>query len=198
MPIFNQIRAFLSQKTIGIAGAGGLGSNCAESLLRCGAGKLIVADYDRVSDSNLNRQFYFHDQIGEKKVDALRDNLLRISPFASLQMHFSRVTPDNIMLLFSTCDVVVEAFDEASEKNMIIEEMSAQLPQIPVVAASGLAGWGNSEKLKVTRSGNLYICGDETSEVSDELPPLSPKVKIVSNLQADLVLEILLRDWYEN
>lgn len=195
MPTFNQIRAFLSQKTIGIAGAGGLGSNCAESLLRCGAGKLIVADFDRVSDANLNRQFYFHDQIGEKKVEALRDNLLRINPFASLQMHFSKVDPDNLKLLFSTCDVVVEAFDSASEKLMLIEEMALQLPDIPVVAASGLGGWGEADSLKVIRSGNLFICGDEYSEVTENRPPLAPKVRIVSNLQADIVLEILLKDF---
>ncbi|OJV22786.1 MAG: thiamine biosynthesis protein ThiF [Bacteroidetes bacterium 41-46] len=195
MPTFNQIRAFLSQKTIGIAGAGGLGSNCAESLLRCGAGKLIVADFDRVSDANLNRQFYFHDQIGEKKVEALRDNLLRINPFASLQMHFSKVDPDNLKLLFSTCDVVVEAFDSASEKLMLIEEMALQLPDIPVVAASGLGGWGEADSLKVIRSGNLFICGDEYSEVTENRPPLAPKVRIVSNLQADVVLEILLKDF---
>ncbi|MDX9781759.1 MAG: sulfur carrier protein ThiS adenylyltransferase ThiF [Bacteroidales bacterium] len=195
MPTFNQIRAFLSQKTIGIAGAGGLGSNCAESLLRCGAGKLIIADFDRVSDSNLNRQFYFHDQIGERKVEALRDNLVRINPFASLQMHFTKVDPENITLLYSTCDVVVEAFDEASEKEMFIEEMSAQLPLIPLVAASGLAGWGMNERLKVIKSGNLTICGDEESEVRDNIPALAPRVRIVSNLQADAVLEILLRDF---
>ncbi len=195
MPTFNQIRAFLSQKTIGIAGAGGLGSNCAESLLRCGAGKLIIADYDRVSDSNLNRQFYFHDQIGEKKVEALRDNLLRINPFASLQMHFAKVDPENIKLLFSTCDVVVEAFDEASEKMMFVEEMSAQLPHMPLVAASGLAGWGMNEHLTVTKSGNLIICGDGEREVTDNTPALAPRVRIVSNLQADAVLEILLRDF---
>ena len=195
MPTFNQIRAFLSQKTIGIAGAGGLGSNCAESLLRCGAGKLIVADFDRVSDANLNRQFYFHDQIGEKKVEALRDNLLRINPFASLQMHFSKVDPDNLKLLFSTCDVVVEAFDSASEKLMLIEEMALQLPDIPVVAASGLGGWGEADSLKVIRSGNLFVCGDEYSEVTENRPPLAPKVRIVSNLQADVVLEILLKDF---
>jgi sulfur carrier protein ThiS adenylyltransferase len=194
MPTYNQIRAFLSQKTIGIAGAGGLGSNCAESLLRCGAGKLIVADYDRISDSNLNRQFYFHDQIGEKKIEALRDNLLRINPFASLQMHFAKVSPENIALLYSTCDVVVEAFDEASEKLMFIEEMSLQLPLIPVVAASGLAGWGDIEKIRSIKSGNLIICGDGESEVSEDNPTLAPKVRIVSNIQADAVLEILLKE----
>ena len=194
MSSFNQIRAILSQKTIGIAGAGGLGSNCAVSLLRSGVGKLIIADFDVVSDANLNRQFYFHDQIGERKVDALRDNLLRICPFASLQMHNIKVTPQNISLLFSTCDVVVEAFDLAEQKQMLIEYMLTNHPDIPLVAASGLAGWGGTEMLRIQRSGSLYICGDESSEVSEENPPLAPKVNIVSNLQADTVLGILLGD----
>jgi sulfur carrier protein ThiS adenylyltransferase len=194
MSTFNQIRTILSQKTIGIAGAGGLGSNCAASLIRSGIGKLIIADFDVVTDANLNRQFFFHDQIGERKVDALRDNLLRICPFASLQMHNIKVSPENISLLFSTCDIVVEAFDLADQKQMLIEYMLENLPHIPVVAASGLAGWGGADMLRTIRSGSLYICGDETSEVSDENPPLAPKVNIVSNLQADTVLGILLGD----
>ena len=194
MSTFNQIRTILSQKTIGIAGAGGLGSNCAASLLRSGIGKLIIADFDVVTDANLNRQFYFHDQIGERKVDALRDNLLRICPFASLQMHNTKVSPENISLLFSTCDIVVEAFDLADQKQMLIEYMLDNHPQIPFVAASGLAGWGGADMLRTIRSGSLYICGDETSEVSDENPPLAPKVNIVSNLQADTVLGILLSE----
>jgi sulfur carrier protein ThiS adenylyltransferase len=194
MPNFNQIRAILSQKTIGIAGAGGLGSNCAASLLRSGIGKLIIADFDTVSDANLNRQFYFHDQIGEIKVNALRENLLRINPFASLQMHAVKITPDNIDFLFSTCDVIVEAFDSASEKEMLINYILTNYPEKPLVAASGLAGWGRVEALTVIRSGNLYVCGDEESEAGDTNPPLAPRVNIVSNLQADKVLEILLKD----
>lgn len=194
MSTFNQIRTILSQKTIGIAGAGGLGSNCAASLIRSGIGKLIIADFDVVTDANLNRQFFFHDQIGERKVDALRDNLLRICPFASLQMHNIKVSPENISLLFSTCDIVVEAFDLADQKQMLIEYMLENFPHIPVVAASGLAGWGGADMLRTIRSGSLYICGDETSEVSDENPPLAPKVNIVSNLQADTVLGILLSE----
>lgn len=194
MPNFNQIRAILSQKTIGIAGAGGLGSNCAASLLRSGVGKLIIADFDIVSEANLNRQFYFHDQIGEIKVNALRENLLRINPFASLQMHAAKITPDNIDFLFSTCDVVVEAFDSASEKEMLINYILTNYPEKPLVAASGLAGWGRVESLRVIQSGNLYVCGDGESEAADANPPLAPRVNIVSNLQADTVLEILLKE----
>lgn len=194
MPNFNQIRAILSQKTIGIAGAGGLGSNCAASLLRSGIGKLIIADFDIVSEPNLNRQFYFHDQIGEIKVNALRENLLRINPFASLQMHAARITPDNIDFLFSTCDVIVEAFDSASEKEMLINYILTNYPEKPLVAASGLAGWGRAESLRIIQSGNLYICGDAESEAGETNPPLAPRVNIVSNLQADTVLEILLKE----
>ncbi|HCT94242.1 MAG: thiamine biosynthesis protein ThiF [Bacteroidetes bacterium GWE2_39_28] len=194
MPTFNQIKAILSQKTVGIAGAGGLGSNCAVSLIRSGVGKLIVADYDRVSPENLNRQFYFRKQSGMKKVDALRENLQKICPGCLLQMHDTWVTKDNIELLFSVCDVVVEAFDEADQKSMLIEYMLTNLPDIPLVAASGMAGFGRTDQLKVVQSGNLYVCGDAQSEISEENPPLAPRVNIVANMQADIVLQLLLKD----
>ena len=189
---FNQIKTILSQKVVGIAGAGGLGSNCACALVRSGIGKLIVADFDTVSLANLNRQFYFHDQIGMNKVDALRDNLLRIDPLCLLQMHNTKVSEDNAALLFSTCDVVVEAFDDASQKQMLIEYMLTFYPGTPLVAGSGMAGWGSRESLRVITSGNLYVCGDSSSEVSADNPPIAPRVGIVSNMQADVVIEILL------
>lgn len=192
MPTFNQIKTILSQKVVGIAGAGGLGSNCAVSLLRSGVGKLIIADYDIVSEPNLNRQFYFRDQLGQKKVFALRDNLARIEPEDCVQVYDTRITEENIGLIYSTCDIVVEAFDEASQKEMFINYMLTNFPKIPLVAGSGMAGWGRVELLKIVQSGNLYICGDEESEASEENPPLAPRVNIVSNMQADKVLELLL------
>lgn len=192
MPTFNQIKTILSQKVVGIAGAGGLGSNCAVSLLRSGVGKLIIADYDVVSEPNLNRQFYFRDQLGQKKVFALRDNLTRIEPEDCVQVYDTRITEENIGLIYSTCDIVVEAFDEASQKEMFINYMLTNFPEIPLVAGSGMAGWGRIELLKIVQSDNLYICGDEESEASEENPPLAPRVNIVSNMQADKVLELLL------
>ncbi len=189
---FNRIKTILSKKVVGIAGAGGLGSNCAASLVRSGIGKLIIADFDTVSEANLNRQFYFHEQIGMNKADALRENLLRINPMALLQIHNTKVTPENISLLFSVCDIVVEAFDDAAQKQMLIEHMLVNHPHIPLVAASGMAGFGKREQLVVLKSDNFYICGDSSSEVSEDNPPLAPRVGIVSNMEADVVIEILL------
>ena len=74
---FADISAVLSGFTVGIAGAGGLGSNCAAALARSGIGRLKIADFDIVSEPNLNRQFFFYDQIGRKKVVALRENIER-------------------------------------------------------------------------------------------------------------------------
>ena len=67
MTVSQNIASVLGIKTVGIAGAGGLGSNVAPALVRSGVGKLIIADYDTVSESNLNRQFYFANQIGRPK-----------------------------------------------------------------------------------------------------------------------------------
>ncbi len=194
MPTFSQIKWVLHTKTVGIAGAGGLGSNCAASLVRSGVGKLIIADYDVVTEENLNRQFYFKKQTGCKKVEALRDNLLRINPKCLLQMHDTKVDEGNISLLFSVCDVVVEAFDDAGQKRMLIEYMLTYLPHIPLVAASGMAGWGRSHLIKVVKSGNLYVCGDGVTEIAPDNPPIAPRVNVVANLQADTVLDILLKE----
>ncbi|MFA5418213.1 MAG: hypothetical protein WC341_07105, partial [Bacteroidales bacterium] len=90
-------------------------------------------------------------------------------------------------------DVIVEAFDKAEMKQMIIETMLEQMPQTPLVIGLGMAGWGDSNSIHCRKSDNLYICGDEYSESSDDLPPLAPRVGIVANMQANTVLEILLK-----
>jgi sulfur carrier protein ThiS adenylyltransferase len=190
---FDEIRELLKEKTIGIAGAGGLGSNCAVSLVRVGLGNLIIADFDVVSESNLNRQYYFRDQIGVKKVIALRDNFLRINPGLNITVVDEILTPANIPALFQNCDIIVEAFDMADQKEMFIETVLTRFPEKPLVIGLGMAGWGMNDTIRVRKIDNMYICGDEVSEIGTESPPLAPRVGIVANMQANVVLEILLR-----
>lgn len=187
--VLNILRA----STVGVAGAGGLGSNVAFSLARAGVGKLVMADSDRLEPSNLNRQQYFVHQIGQKKVEALRDNLLMINPFSQYEIHFIRLTRKNIPELFSRCDLIVEAFDRAEAKEMLIETWLKHFPDRPVIAASGLAGFGKNNKLRTRRLGNLYICGDEASECPADISPMAPRVAIVANMQANLAVELLVK-----
>jgi sulfur carrier protein ThiS adenylyltransferase len=182
----------LFDKTVGIAGCGGLGSNCAVALARVGIGKLILVDFDFVSESNLNRQYYFKDQVGQKKVIALKDNLLRIRPEMEVIIHDVCLDPERVKEIFANCDVVVEAFDRSEAKEMIIETVLGDMPEKFIVSGNGLAGWGHNENIVTRREGRLIICGDGVNEVSEGAPPLAPRVGIVSHMQANAVLEILL------
>jgi sulfur carrier protein ThiS adenylyltransferase len=71
------------------------------------------------------------------------------------------------------------------------------LKGIPLVAGSGLAGWGNFDLLKARKiDDTLYVCGDETSEDSEDTPMLAPRVAIAANMQADIVIDLLLKKVY--
>jgi sulfur carrier protein ThiS adenylyltransferase len=188
----DQISDNLKVRKVGIAGCGGLGSNCAVALARVGIGSLVIADFDVVSKSNLNRQYYFIDQIGMKKTQALRENILRINPQVNVTGHDIRLTPENIPGIFAGCDVIVEAFDRADQKEMIIDTILIAMPLAPLVVGLGMAGWGMNDSIHCRRADNLYICGDEISEISPELPPLAPRVGIVANMQANVVMQLLL------
>jgi len=181
---------------VGIAGAGGLGSNIAVSLTRAGIGRLIIADHDVVSVSNLNRQQFYLDQVGLPKVEALKANLERISPFTQVIIHQLRVCPENLLQLFGNCDILVEAFDLADQKLMLIENWLDLYDDRPLISASGLAGVGNNNSIDTMQSGNLYVVGDQSSELQPGISPVSARVAVVANMQANLSLELLLaKQW---
>ena len=179
----------LERAVVGIAGAGGLGSNVAAHLVRAGVRRLVLADFDVVSPSNLNRQFFFRDQIGRRKVDALAENLRRIDADLELTLHDVRLDAANLPSLFGACDVVVEAFDNVESKSALLSALRDR----PVVSASGLAGWGRSNAMKVRRLGkDLVLVGDCASDIRAGLAPQSARVGIAAAMQANAVLALLL------
>jgi sulfur carrier protein ThiS adenylyltransferase len=186
------VHARLRRACVGIAGCGGLGSTVALSLARVGVGRLILADFDVVEPSNLNRQQYFVDQIGQYKVEALCATLARANPFVQVESHRLTLTPENIPAVFAPADVIVEAFDRAEMKVMIIETVMSQMPGRPLVVGSGMAGYGRNNAIQTVQEGNLYICGDGVSEARPGRGLMAPRVGIAANHQANQVLEILL------
>ena len=181
----------IQETPIGIAGLGGLGSNVAWHLVRSGFSHLILADFDRVEASNLNRQVYFPDQIGVFKTEALAENLLRINPELILELWSVNVTQVNVLAIFGQCPVWVEGFDETVAKKMFVEEGLATGKR--VIGASGLAGWGDTDKIRTLHwSSGLSVVGDFCTAVAENLPPLSPRVGVAAAKQANLVLAWVL------
>jgi sulfur carrier protein ThiS adenylyltransferase len=178
---------------VGIAGLGGLGSPVAIALARIGVGTLVLADFDVVEPSNLNRQQYFVDQLGMAKVEALTDTLRRTHPYTTLETHGVRLTPDNVPEVFAGCRVLVEAFDRADQKAMLVETALRRLPDTWVVSASGLAGYGPTASIRCHRVGErLVVVGDLEAEARPGQGLMAPRVGVAAHIQATAVLRILL------
>ena len=183
----------IKKSTVGIAGLGGLGSAIAIALARIGIGKLILADFDVVEPSNLNRQQYFVHQIGMLKVEALQKNIALINPYVSIQVYQQKLDRNNVEKIFKEAEVVVEAFDRAEEKAMLINTVSEKMPDKYIVAASGVAGYGENNEIKTVRfSSKIFIVGDHKTAAQPGVGLMAPRVGIAAHHQANTVLRILL------
>jgi sulfur carrier protein ThiS adenylyltransferase len=183
----------LKKATVGIAGLGGLGSSCAVALCRMGVGRLILADFDVVEPSNLNRQQYFVDQIGMFKTEATRLNLERINPYVAIETHRVMLDETNIPRVFEGASIVVEAFDRAEMKAMIIKTVMSEMADVYVVAASGVAGYGDGNEVKAMElTKRLFIIGDAKSEARPGMGLMAPRVGIAAHQQANTVVRIIL------
>ena len=188
-------RAFSSAK-VAICGLGGLGSNIAIALARVGIGKLLLCDFDRVDITNLHRQQYKADQIGMYKTYALTDNLREINPYIELETHTERIAEENAVTLLQGVDIICEAFDNAEAKAMLTDIVLSELPDKYLVAASGMAGMGVTNSIKTRRiTSRFYLCGDETSEVSENIGLVAPRVALCAAHQAHTVLRILAKQF---
>ena len=189
-----EVHNTIKKAKIGIAGLGGLGSNVAVMLVRAGVSHLVVADFDTVDITNINRQNYYLDQIGTSKVDATEELLKRINPYIIIEKHAVKLEPSNIPNIFEKCSIICEAFDIPSEKAMLINTILEKCPQIRIVSGSGMAGYGRSNDIKTERLfENLYMCGDGIDMESVKGGLMSPRVNICAGHIANTVISLLMK-----
>lgn len=181
----------LKSAKVGVAGLGGLGSNIAVALARLGVGALVLADFDVVEPSNLNRQHYFVPHLGMKKTDALKNQISDINRFISIETADVFLTEDNAAKIFSDCEIVCEAFDNPEAKAAVTTALLGAGKK--VVAASGLAGYGSANDIKTEkRFGGLYVCGDNESGAEVGVGLMSPRILVCAGHQANMVLRLIL------
>ena len=187
------LRARLAQSHVAIIGCGGLGSNCAAMLLRSGVGALTLVDFDVVEPSNLNRQLFFQDQLGRPKTEALAETLMRIDPQAHLTLVQRCVTQHDLVGLVANAAVLVEAVDRADVKAMIANTILRDRPELPLVAASGLAGFDSANSIVTERiADNYYLVGDQMSDVTLGHSLVASRVMVAAAHEAHAVIRILL------
>lgn len=177
---------------VGIAGCGGLGSNIAISLARSGIGKLVIADFDIVEPTNLNRQQYFVKHLGMLKTDALKGLIADINPYVEVETVNRKINESNAIEVFGSCNIVCEAFDNPVSKAVLVNTLLEQSSDIKVVSGSGMAGIEDCNLIKTKKIGQrLVICGDGISEAKEGAGLMAPRVAVCAGHQANAVLRIL-------
>ena len=141
----------IAQKRVIIFGVGGVGSWCAESLVRSGIRQLTIVDSDRVCITNINRQLMATTKtVGQVKVDALRERLLCINPSAeisAMQKIFSQDTAESFDL--DSYDYIIDAIDSLKDKALLIL-MATQLPTSKLFSSMGAALKLDPTRIQVT------------------------------------------------
>ena len=183
----------LNQARVAVAGLGGLGSHVALSLARIGVGHLHLIDFDRVDVTNLNRQQYFIRHLGQWKTDALKEQIQEIDPYLDVQIDCIKVTEKNLKELFEKDEIICEAFDVPENKAMLANGILTIFPDKRLVAASGMAGFGDSNQIHTRKvSERFYLCGDEHSEPADGRGLMAPRVAVCAGHQANLIVRLIL------
>lgn len=149
----DEAMARLAQAKVIIFGVGGVGSWCAEALLRTGITNLTIVDDDDVAPSNLNRQLPATiATVGFPKVEALRDRLLLINPDATITPIKERYTPSSERFqgeALSNWDCIVDAIDSVQDKAHLIR--TATELQIPIFSSMGAALRTDPTKMRISK-----------------------------------------------
>lgn len=135
----NAVRTIAQQRVL-LVGVGGVGSWCAESLVRSGVCHLTIVDSDRVSVSNINRQLMATTRtVGQVKVDVLRERLLEINPDAeitAIEGVYSHETSADFGL--DGYDYIIDCIDSLKDKIDLLVEATRQ-PRATVYSSMGAA-----------------------------------------------------------
>ena len=183
----------LQTAKVAVVGLGGLGSNVAMWLARLGVGQLLLYDFDKVELSNLNRQYYFLEDVGQYKATALLRHLQAVNPYGNYQSRVVRLTEDNLAELVSEAHIVCEALDSPETKALLVNGVLENHPDKYLVAASGLAGFAISSTMQVRRvTSHFYLCGDGMSDML-ELPLCGARVGLCAAQQALTIARIILQ-----
>ena len=177
---------------------GGLGSNVAMWLARLGVGHLLLYDFDKVELINLIRQYYFFEDVGKYKAEALLTKLQQVNPYGDYQSKVARLTEANLEELLAPAHIICEALDKAEAKAMLVNGVLEKFPDKYLVAASGLAGLEDSASMTVRQiTPRVYLCGDGHSDFH-ELPLCGARVGLCAAQEALTIARLILRLEGEN
>ena len=147
--------AKLKRASVMVVGCGAVGSFAIEALARTGVGNLILVDFDKVEETNINRQLYaLGSTIGKNKVDVATARIVDINPEI-------RVNPINLFFdaetdLDLTPDFVIDAIDSVPSKIALYKWCTER--NISFVASMGAARKQDPQQIKLDKLSKTKVC----------------------------------------
>ena len=149
----------LRKANVLVVGVGGVGAYAAEMIVRSGVGRMTIADADRVSESNINRQLVaLHSTIGREKCDILAERLKDINPDLQLTVvnRFIKDDETDALLDSSNFDYVVDAIDTLSPKLALIKGSLDR--GIPIVSSMGAGAKTDPTLMEIKDISKTHHC----------------------------------------
>lgn len=139
----------LSTTHVTVVGIGGVGSWCAEALIRTGIGEITLIDMDEICVTNTNRQLHtLHDSVGKSKVETMKERLLKINPEAKIHAIVDFVTEETLeKLITSDMHIVVDAID--SLKNKALMANFCREKDLKLITIGGAGGKSDPTQLRI-------------------------------------------------
>lgn len=141
-----------------VFGVGGVGSHCIEALARCGVGKLVLVDNDKVSVTNINRQsIAYHSTAGQFKTKVMKERIRDICPETEVTTYETFILPENIEeILAEKPDYMIDAIDTVTAKLAIAEK--AQEYKIPLISSMGTGNKLHGELFEIADINETSVC----------------------------------------
>lgn len=148
----------LQNATVAVFGLGGVGGYTVETLARSGVGKLVLVDYDKVSESNINRQLIATmDTIGNAKTDCWKKRITQISDKIEVDTYELMYLPQNADTFdFTKYDYVVDAVDNVTAKISLITNCIDA--NVPIISSMGTGNKIDAGKLEVSDISKTSVC----------------------------------------
>lgn len=185
----------LKQSKVLLVGLGGLGSPVALYLAAAGVGELVLADFDQVDESNLQRQI-IHDylSLGRSKVASATQRLKALNPFVKLHGISEVMTDEALIEAVAGVDLVLDCTDNFQTRDAINKACVAL--QKPLVSGAAIRLSGQVSVFDTRKSdGPCYHClygeGEDEQMTCSEAGVLGPLVGIVGSLQALEAIKLL-------
>ena len=187
----------ISLSKILIVGAGGLGCPAADYLSRAGVGVIGIADFDKVSLSNIHRQSMYHSKdIGKFKVDKLYEKIKKINPYVKINKHKVKISIKNVNQIVNKYDLIIDGTDNFKTK-FLLNDASMKFKKYFIPGAiskfDGHVFTFNFKKKKEPCLKCFYQSMPSDKILNCEAEGiLGPIAGIVGNIQANEALKIIL------